>query len=1119
MNHSNSPNITTLATFVNSNSTISLNALTSHCGSWIHSIETAALLCIEFCGSDKDGKMLKAGYTLLCQHAQDTSYLNVGQVLSTRFLQLHSANQFQRASRVLTACIECVLKSPVESPKPSKTAKASTTSSCTSTVSTTAIVRAVEQIPFFVSTLALCLCNFGVSRPASKFIEHVLVHYLNVGSTEGACGWVRVLVRSHLTLSDPRDPKQVDDLMTMLAQLLRRLLRRTNQTEHTLRFQQNVWSIVWKIRNEHALPHSPSIFLSRTLSCLRLCAAVDDRMSLGALLESDSDATKSIGRAAMSGLTGQDTSHLARLQALELCCAWLSANKKFKKKSKNNKLTNKRKSQMGTNVDDGTAVALSSIEVWVLASTPTISNFFTISTTADNNGMPGNFIQRLKTTLSTLLASCPALRPTIVRTICLQLNCETSPQHGRLLLSLLMVPRHARKTHWTMSLPSSTLDDVKRCGLNVMQNHAWSELRQMACDVLLSLGSYAHLLTKTAAATTTTTMGNNTTSATKELNHVEGAAADASSLLVALEYDAECGKGGTYRVEVEGTVSLLSIVQHGLDDGCDGNGMGGGGVEDGQKEKHLHLVEKAVSTLLALPVDALLPFASEFVAGACCLLARLAPHLSTVQHMSSEKEKENNQDTLKDYADPSWITCRGCCVLMQRLISLPITSMTYQHNALVEWGRALLDVVRQTDHHGAMQRVSAVLQHIATALLLNDLQKSTDGNCSNNGKDIVTGWMSELVQRATSMHALARIRFSHDLPPCLKALMKGIIEAAEQKRKIVKKNMSSTIGKKRKAIAIRPNTVSSTTSSSSSKNVMDDVFNNASNCLYNGCVLPMLTLAANVLATIPARIAAFHVLIRVFETHKLRCFVLPYYNMRDAVELAIGCCQASVPYALSSAAALFWSVVIDVMITTSAGHSKQCTPCTLFLRYPSLVGVFNAHTTRLTTNVLNTNQSPDPISTGLSTPLVLLSLCSQLAPPPPVGDPLALHRQLCGGLVTLCHALLSSPQMLFRLLAAKSLARMIHPMEVVDVVGNVLALFSSEDVSEEGQAHVLTMNTIHGLLLQLIHMKAIHGGTVVWDGLNTRVRNVLGELNTKDSRVMNCTCTAVLVNTIHEWEC
>ena len=31
----------------------------------------------------------------------------------------------------------------------------------------------------------------------------------------------------------------------------------------------------------------------------------------------------------------------------------------------------------------------------------------------------------------------------------------------------------------------------------------------------------------------------------------------------------------------------------------------------------------------------------------------------------------------------------------------------------------------------------------------------------------------------------------------------------------------------------------------------------------------MLTLAANIQATIPSRIAAFHVLIRVFETHQL----------------------------------------------------------------------------------------------------------------------------------------------------------------------------------------------------------------------------------------------------------
>lgn len=84
-------------------------------------------------------------------------------------------------------------------------------------------------------------------------------------------------------------------------------------------------------------------------------------------------------------------------------------------------------------------------------------------------------------------------------------------------------------------------------------------------------------------------------------------------------------------------------------------------------------------------------------------------------------------------------------------------------------------------------------------------------------------WINQLVQRASSMHELSRIRFSHDLPPCLMALMKGIIKAAEDQKKMIKSQTS----KKRKY---------------NSKH--DEIFMNASNCVYNSCVLPMLTLAA-----------------------------------------------------------------------------------------------------------------------------------------------------------------------------------------------------------------------------------------------------------------------------------
>jgi hypothetical protein len=245
------------------------------------------------------------------------------------------------------------------------------------------------------------------------------------------------------------------------------------------------------------------------------------------------------------------------------------------------------------------------------------------------------------------------------------------------------------------------------------------------------------------------------------------------------------------------------------------------------------------------------------------------------------------------------------------------------------------------------------------------------------------------------------------------------------------------------------------------------------------------------------------VLIRFFETHKLRTFVLKKYDIKQAVELALDCCHSSVPYALSSAAALFWSIVVDVMIGAAAGNREQCTHVTLFLRFPSLVNVINVQSNQATTLVVRTNASKDPISTGLSTPLVLLSLCSQLAPPE--GDPLHLHAQFCQGLVALCHSLRSSPQMLLRLLAAKSLARLTHPEELVAVVTEVLAALS--------QSESLSVNMIHGLLLQLLHLKLIYKKR-----FSTDVKNPVNEglRRMKDKRILRCAATRMCVEDVIE---
>ena len=1037
------PNLNNFAIHINSASSISLSTLTSQF-EWVTSIETAALLCIEQGGNDKETQhILKAGYALLSRSTSTVSHVKVGRLLVLQFLHLYSANKFQRASRILTSCIECAIK-------PASQFHLSTSlSSSTSLPIAAQVIQAIERISSFLPTISLCLCNFGVRRPALKLIEYVLIYYLNTDLIDCAFGWIHAIIRSHLKLVDMSDARRVDDLMTLFAQVLSRVIRSVKKEENVSQFKNFFWPVVWKIMKTTSTTSTTTSTtsttsttpnnsnLSRTLSCLRLCTAVNSQLSLESLLESESDNTISIGCAVIHGLTGKGTSHLARLQALELCCSWITSTRKEKKRKENNRKKHKVESQ---NVS-------TSVEEWILSSTPALNNFFNGTTDSD---MPGNYIQRLRSTLSTLLLCCASLRPLIANTICTSLNSKISLKHGRLLLSLLLVPHNTLKTHWLLSLPTSTQDDVKKCVLRVMQFHQWSEIRQTSCEILLSLGTYSHLLESEILV-----------DANENADYRKRRRFDSSSLVTLLEYHAKCGNGGKYCADKGGTASLLFLIQKGVIDS-----------EPNKREINLHRAGEAVSTALALPLKSLLPHCSEYIASACRLLVHLAPHLSTVQN--SEKENE------PDYADPSWITCRSCCMLMQRLISA--NNMLHSKQSLEEWGCTLLDVIRKIDHHGAMLRSSAVLQNIASALLIN---RNDD---KNEGKEIVMRWTNQLVQRASSMHELSRIRFSHDLPPCLMALMKGIIKAAEDRKKMIKSQTS----KKRKY-----------------NSQHDEIFMNASNCVYNSCVLPMLTLAANIQATIPSRIAAFHVLIRVFETHQLRGFVLKKYTMKNVVQLAIECCQASVPYALSSAAALFWSVIIDLMITTSAGNCEQCTPCTLFLRYPSVAEVLNDHTERLTLHVLSTNQSHQRISTGLSTSLVILSLCSQLAPPTSIGDPVDLHQQLCGGLIKLCHALLSSPQMLFRLLAAKTLAKLTHPNELVRVVEKILLRIESSSLPSK----MLSINTIHGLLLQLTHLKILHGN-VLWGTDELNAKNILRKEAAANSRIMNCACTAQLMSSL-----
>ena len=1077
------------------------NSASARCSSllstfpWVSSLEDAAVLLIEN-GNGKDkAHILAAGYTLLHDLINVTSHAAVGKILIVRFLCLHSAQQFQRASRVLTACLDVALKSDVQTKKELE--------------SSNDVIRVIEQVPSFLSTVALCLCNFGLRRPISRLLECVLTYFLNSEQVDSALRWSRILVRSQLTLVD--ETRDVDDLMTMLAQILCRVRQQTQLIQSVSSFCDQFPTMVWKIMNESAASMDVDTAedyndqcLCRSLSCLRLCSAIDTKMTLASLLTSTVGSTRSIGNAVVHSFSGQHVSNLARLQSLELCCGWLSSSKKCVRK----------KSEMMMMME-------TSAEIWLISSTATggISGFFANNNDNedDEGSMRGNCIQRLRTVLSSLLSMCPLLVPSIEHTIRTYLTKDVSLKYGRVLLSLLSVPTHARKSHWLQSMPAATVEDLKVRALDVMMNHEWSELRQMASNVLLSLGDYSHLLPSSPSSSPASPSSYLSSSPAppapppspaSPASPASRPSSNAMSLLVALEYQAQCGTGGEY--QRNGTDPLLSTM----------SAVGDIFVNSGYYNDQLIRAGGAIATALALPIEALLPRASLFVEAACQLLIHLAPILSTVHHQPESTSGVNSEP---DYADPSWITCRGCCVLMQRLLSC---ESHHDQVLLAKWGRVLLDVVRRTDHHGAMQRMSAVLQDVAAALAAavvvvvveeetKNVVKEERGEQAGGeqaageqtataGIDIVKEWIRELTQRAASMQELARIRFSHDLPPCCMALMRGMIAASEKEWKRSKKSKfahGSKKQKKRKRKVGNDDDDDNGTSSHAVSVTEDDVRVTTAACLYNLCVQPMLELASNMAATVPARIAAFHILIRVFETHKLRAFVLKNYDIRKAVELALECCQASVPYALSSAAVLFWSVIVEVMIGSAAGNREQCTPVTLFLHYPSLVDVIETQTRSSIEMIVATNSSSDKISTGLSTPLVLLSLCSQLAPPK--GDLRDLHCQLCSGLVKLCHALLSSPQMLFRLLAAKSLARLTHPDDIKSVIDSVVRSLSSSSK--------LSMNTIHGLLLQLFHLKLVHvdrSHEGMWSSLRKSASTAMQNMVRDDPRVMQCSCTA-----------
>ena len=99
--------------------------------------------------------------------------------------------------------------------------------------------------------------------------------------------------------------------------------------------------------------------------------------------------------------------------------------------------------------------------------------------------------------------------------------------------------------------------------------------------------------------------------------------------------------------------------------------------------------------------------------------------------------------------------------------------------------------------------------------------------------------------------------------------------------------------------------------------------------------------------------------------------------------------------------------------------------------------------------------------------------------------------------------------MLFRLLAAKTLAKLTHPNELVRVVEKILLRIESSSLPSK----MLSINTIHGLLLQLTHLKILHGN-VLWGTDELNAKNILRKEAAANSRIMNCACTAQLMSSL-----
>ena len=157
---------------------------------------------------------------------------------------------------------------------------------------------------------------------------------------------------------------------------------------------------------------------------------------------------------------------------------------------------------------------------------------------------------------------------------------------------------------------------------------------------------------------------------------------------------------------------------------------------------------EAVAILLALPMDCILPKASKLVTACCNIIEEFAPKLCPTSSQSSlnlvDVQKEAEGFTLDaDYQDRQWILIREC-ELLHKVLSrtdkweqnqvLPQKTSSQTRNTIV-WleakqparafarrflnraGQILINTARCTDHHGAMQRMSSVLETVSSLLL------------------------------------------------------------------------------------------------------------------------------------------------------------------------------------------------------------------------------------------------------------------------------------------------------------------------------------------------------------------------------------------------------------------